>query len=998
MSLFSKFRYPKPIYSLLLVLIVVLGGCSLEKKNWFNRNMQNLTAHYNILFNAKEILRQKQESYATTFSDNYNEILSVYQDTLAQSASPDKDLESAIIKANNIINLKEQSHYQGDAYLVLGKANYLEGNFFNAVEYFNYVIHNYPLRADLVQDALAWKSRALIYLNQLPPAKVALDSAISITNPKKVNPEPVYAAKLQYDIAARDYPDGQEMAEKAIYYTHDVQLKLRLRFILAQLQELNQNTTEAYKNYTLVAKSNASFEMAFNASLNRIRMEDNQNGAKTSRIDRLLSLLKDPDNKEFKDQIYYQVAGLQMAGKEVDKAIKSYNLSVRNSVKNQNQKGLAYLRLAELYFKNKTDYLTAKKYYDSTLTSLPSNYPGYAAIQRKGNNLQILADRLQIITREDTLQALAKMDDKTRTAVLDKMVNDKILQQQNTTNAELAAANFNSNSDAPASSTGGSSTFYFYNNNAVSQGFSDFKKRWGSRKLEDNWRRSNRSNSDITNNTANITEGGNPGEPISQAASRKSSSVGSNYRQELVRGLPLTPALLAQSKQRAYNAYVDIANFYRDILEDKKEAITTFELILRLFPEDPNRPAIYYSLYRLYSDINIAKANNYKDKLIRDYADTPFAKIISDPDYLKKLDDKDAVFTQAYNNVFDLYTDKKYKEVIEATPLVVKQYPAIRFSAQLYYLKIIAEGHQERVEPFRDSLQVLAKKFPGDPLIAPLIKQHLSYIDSNRAEMLTRATVLQNDDPKEVPFTLATEFKLNTEYRKKIRPYIYATEPGIRRPEPKKPDTLAKPIEQAIAETKTPLPVTSSKPVEAPKMNKPATDTIATQNPPKQVATDSVSNLMPVNAAPLFAAQATVLPTTAALTDNPAPKTEMIASIFSMQDSTNYYFAVNVNSATTNLSSSRFGFGQFNRANYAGRGIRHELLVVGTENQLIYIGRFLSLEGAKKYARAIIPLLPEIMKVPRDKYSFFIITKENLDKLADKKTLDSYADYYQKNF
>jgi hypothetical protein len=42
--------------------------------------------------------------------------------------------------------------------------------------------------------------------------------------------------------------------------------------------------------------------------------------------------------------------------------------------------------------------------------------------------------------------------------------------------------------------------------------------------------------------------------------------------------------------------------------------------------------------------------------------------------------------------------------------------------------------------------------------------------------------------------------------------------------------------------------------------------------------------------------------------------------------------------------------------------------------------------------------MPDIMKVPKDKYSFFIITKENLDKLADSKTLDSYIEYYQQNY
>jgi hypothetical protein len=78
---------------LLFAAVIIIAGCSLEKKSGFNRTMQNLTAHYNILFNAKEILRLKQISYESSFVDNYNEILTVYPDTIAQSGTPDKDLE-----------------------------------------------------------------------------------------------------------------------------------------------------------------------------------------------------------------------------------------------------------------------------------------------------------------------------------------------------------------------------------------------------------------------------------------------------------------------------------------------------------------------------------------------------------------------------------------------------------------------------------------------------------------------------------------------------------------------------------------------------------------------------------------------------------------------------------------------------------------------------------------------------------------------------------------
>ncbi|MBS1525388.1 MAG: gliding motility protein, partial [Bacteroidetes bacterium] len=491
----------KPLF---IAVLLLLAGCSLEKKTGFNRAMQNLTAHYNILFDANEILRTKQQSYSLSFVDSYSQVLSVYQDTASKGAAPDKDLEEAKAKAGKIIDVKEQSHYIGDAYLVLGKADYLEGDYFDAVEFFSYVIRSFKDQPKLTEEALAWKARSLIYLNQLPQAKLVIDSAIQgiVKKTPKATITNIYATRLQYDINVQDYEDGEAMAKKAIHYNSDKSLKLRWTFILAQLQELDNKTAEAYKNYTSIANSNAPFEMAFNASLNRIRIDENQSGARVSRIDRLKMLLKNENNKDFADQVYFQIGELYYAGKDVDNAIKNYRLSVRASRKNQNQKGLSYLRLADIFFKDKANYVSAKKYYDSTLLNLSPTFPGYQMIQKKSNNLQLLADRFGIIAREDTLQMLAKLDDKARAAKIDALVNADILQQQQSAGQP---DNSVSSPSAGGPSAGGNSTFYFYNSNAVSTGYDDFKRRWGNRKLEDNWRRSNRASSDITNNASQNT-------------------------------------------------------------------------------------------------------------------------------------------------------------------------------------------------------------------------------------------------------------------------------------------------------------------------------------------------------------------------------------------------------------------------------------------------------------------------------------------------------------
>jgi tetratricopeptide (TPR) repeat protein len=933
---------------ILIVSVFLAAGCALQKETAVNRGLQNLTAHYNILFNANEILRQKQEAYAVSFVDSYNEILNVYQDTTAQSSTPDQELAEAKAKANKIINIKEQSHYIGDAYLVLGKASFLGGDYFSALEYFNYVTRSFADKPMLVQQALFWKARSLMYLNQMPKAKLVIDTAVQTINPKKkAYLADIYATKLQYDINVEDYADAEQAAQQAIHYCHAKAQRLRWTFILAQLQELNHKNAEAIKNYTHVANSNASFEMAFNANLNRIRLEEVASGVKLNRIDRLRALIKNENNKDFIDQVYYQIAELYFINNDIDNAVKNYQLSVRNSRSNQNQKGLSYLRLADIDFKNKADYIGAKRYYDSTLMSLSPNYPGYQSVEKKRDNLQVLADKYGIIAREDTLQMLAGLDEKTRGTKIDAMVQKHTLQLQ----AESAAPLQSQTSAASSPGASGNSSFYFYNSNALSQGMNDFKRKWGNRKLEDNWRRSNKgiAPGSALGATQN-TDPDAPSDPFAAANDRKAPVPAGNYRQQLIKDLPLTAQLLAQSNQRIYNAYFDIANFYRDVLGDKKEAIAAYQSLRARFPGSNDKAAIYYSLYRLYTDLpDIAKADEYKNLVLKNYPQTAFAKTIIDPEYGKRVTDADAGLNGMYNNIYDLYSKKKFKEAIKGIDSLSGVYPNNKLSSQLAYLRAISSGHLERLAPFRQELTEIVSKYPNDQLITPLVRQHLAYIDTHMAEMATYPVALIDNDTNDVPF------KQEPTVEDKIAAYNNSQlvrQVAQQRIEPKaqkKPDSTA-----------------LKAPVTAPAEGKPVT---AAANP--------AANHPPVAAAV-----------------KPKPK----PSIFSMSDSTNYYFVVNVSTATINLASSRFGIGQFNRTNYQQGTISHQLKDVGEDNQLIYVGRFYSLDDVKAYARAIIPLMPDIMKVPKDQYSFFIITKQNLDKLNNKKLLDSYIEYYQSNY
>jgi len=918
------------ILFLCLFFLLLIGGCSLEKESGFNRSMQNLTAHYNILFNARQIILQKEALMAQVYADDFSEILSVYQDTIAKTAASSKELDAVTTRANTIINFKEQSHYIGDAYFLIGQANYLSSNYFDATEFFDYVARSFPENKELGRTALAWKARSLMKLNQPKKASEVLDTARLLFDAKKASAEEITGADLQYNINAGNYDQAEKLAVQAVDLASVKFRRIRWTFILAQLQEANKKPADAYKSYSKVVHSNASFELAFNATLNSLRIEEKQDGQPTDRITRLRTLLKDDKNLDFIDQIYFQMGEAALASQKIDPAIANYKLSVKNSTRNQKQKGLSYLRLADINFKYKTDYVQAKKYYDSTLLNLSTSYPGYQQILKKANNLQLLASRFQIIAQQDTLQALAKMNAADRTARINLMVDQEVIQQQD---APVRINPTINSGNVVSTANRSSNSFYFYNPEAVNQGLSSFLTVWGKRRLEDNWRISSRTVATVNNNPNSVSD---PDLVQTVQAPQLASPGAATFKQQLINSIPLTPALLQQSNNIIFNAYADIAGFYKDILADNTESINTYEYLLKRFPENNNLPVIYYSLYRLYTDEhNQPQAEKYRNLLLKNYPQTQYAQIILDPEYGKKMLTNDAQQNTFYNNVYDFYRKRQYDQVITRTDSALKINPQNKQAAQLAYLKTIALGHQQKLEPFQQELQQIITQYPDDHLVTPLVKQHLLFINANHAVIAARPFALIDSDPNEIPFSQER----------------FMNQPVAAMPNPA----------QGIAQ-----------PVASPVLS-------AQQKNAVSGTTNALTNQAIVS-----------LPNTKNSTIKEA------SGIFNMADSTEIYFVVNVKGFNS-LAPSRFGIGQFNRANYPDTPLKHQLKEVG-QNNLIYIGRFYSVGEAKNYARRIVPLLPEIMKVPAEKYNFFIISRKNLDKLANSKLLDSYFEFYQANY
>jgi len=734
----------------------LLSACSSQKDTAINRGLQNLGARYNYIYNSNVILNNYEEELYQNYADNYNEILPVYttpEKFTASNVNPapvnEKALDAIIVKARAVIAEKTLSNYIPESYLLLGKAFYFKANYFIAQEYFDYAAKTYQGEPNIHISALNWKARSLMQLNNLKEAALVLDTVYHKLSLAKTNTAEPIATITQLFIYQDKIDEAIPLLEKAIKETNLKRNRIRWTYILAQLYEKQKKYPAALKNYTSVQKSNAAFELYFNANLNSIKIKGLLNGAHLNRKKQLLALLHDDKNLDYTDQVYFQVAGSYADDGNYAEAEKYYRQAIQSGNKNNYQKGLSYLSIADLNFKNLRNFLKAKSYYDSAINTLPKSYSGYEQIVKKTENLEYLTKRYEIIALEDTLQMLAALPQTERSARIKDILKEEVspvvhmagIDNNPLTNPLPAAGN-----SKVTQETGG--IFYFANNTAISRGYSDFLTRWGSRKREDNWRQSVKSSAQTTAGNIIKAEDG----PIAANGNTGSAINYSETVSQYLMAVPVSPDLLAASAQKIINAYYDIASFYQQELNDQQEAIRIYQLILTRFPENNKLAAIYYSLYLGFKDNDPANAEKYKNLVLTRFPESNYAKTILDPDFSVKQSAAQAAVIQRYNTIFDQYEQGAFPQVIASVSAISSAYPDNEFSPQLAYLQAIAIGRTQPVDSLINAFKKINNRYPDDKLIVPLINDHLFYLATHMADFKNRKIALPDFDANEPRF------------------------------------------------------------------------------------------------------------------------------------------------------------------------------------------------------------------------------------------------------
>ena len=969
--------------AVLSTLLALFYGCSSQKDTITNRKLQNLSARYNLIYNSNVLLDEYLENINQSKKENFDSFLPLYHAPAPADATTAgtkiKELDEIEQKARTIIAEKNFSNYIDDAYILLGKTNFLQGKYYNAVEYFDYVANTYKKDHKTHLNALNWKARSLIALNDLTLAEKILDTMkVVLDSVKRKKAEPL-ATLAQMSIIKENDQQAIAYLERALKAKPSASNKISWTYTLAQLYESEKAYEKSLAAYRKVEKSNAPFDMYFNAKLSKIRINEQLNHQEFDRKLALTKLLKDEKNLDFKDQIYYEIAEDYYASNNYGKAEEYYNLSIKNSSINNTQKALSYLKIADLNFKHYSDYVTAKLYYDSTTMVLPKTHPLYHTISNKAKNLAYLQQRYETISFQDTLQKIAKLPATERERAISNYFTTIEQAQATATNSGQPITSGRTNVNYQAQ-TGG--TFYFANANAISRGFNEFKKRWGNRKLAANWRQSANNNQGPQTATptddfslGNLPE--NPDVQITRALSPISTT--SNY----LDSIPLTPALLEKSNQKIINAYLDMGSFYQQVLNDKPEAIKTYQALLKRFPNHDKLPMVYYSLYLSYQGIDNAKSNEYKNLVLNNYRSSAFAKTILDPNFSVKQNQLEVLLNTEYESLFKKLQEKQFSAVIADANNISQRFPGNALEPQYDYLKAIAIGHTDNVDKLMAAFKEITEKHNSNKLITPLVQQHLLYINANLSDFKKRKVALVAYDTNEIPFAEASKnsVRLNEPVianildptgKKTITTYV--------------PPVVEKPTEKPVAKKSEEKPLVAVAKKDSLTVQQPIV--IAKKDslslPPISVKKDTTSNSITV---------VKPIDTIAKPIDLPQPVKD---DLFNPASSTNYYYVVAVNTINVSVSSSRFGIGQFNRGNYAGNNLRHQLKEL-EKDQLIIIGDFTSANEVSEYQQNIKPQLGAIMKVSTANYTTFAISKENLDKITNRETLERYIRYINNN-
>lgn len=709
------------LFAVTILLLFFVTACSSSKnadRNIVARSVDDLIARDNGYFNARLIMRETERNLWEEQQDNYEEILPIFKyGTQEQATAIQPGMDEVNNKCSFVIQKHKKSKWVDDCYFLIGKAYFYQRDYEQALTSFQYIVAEYSnliekqsknkrINEDedgelsffeklkhqpVSSEAGIWVARSLVEKRKFSEAHTVVSVLKSKENFPKWLLGELYAVEADGYMKQGQYENAIEPLSEAVANTEDNAVRARYQFILAQLYAQQKNNEKAMAAYKAVLESKPSYDMDFYARLNMAKLSLNNSAlnGRESKED-LLALLKDEKYKDYYGLIYYTLADIAFADNDQDLGMKYLNASIRSTMDGK-QRGLAYMRLGDIYF-GEPEYKMAYAYYDSTVNTLPSEHERFKEIKSLRDNLKLLVDELTIIETERKLQYWAGLSEKDLMKELEKIVPEE--KEKDSITADIT----NPTNITPLTPGTVDGDFYFYNTTLRSRGYSEFKKSWGTRKLEDNWRRSEKGSF------------GEEGESESETASEEAAIdlTGKNITIDKIKqSLPTTPEMLAASNARIAGALYRAGLIYKDNFKDKAKAIGSFEDNVNNFEGNEYEVHCLYQLYRLTSQ---PAQNTYKQKLLEKYPESDYARIITDPGFYERKEAEKHALEDYYAATYDLLQLHDYPAVKARVIAADSLFKVNPLRPKFDMLNALADA--DSIDQFKNSLQKVALKYP----------------------------------------------------------------------------------------------------------------------------------------------------------------------------------------------------------------------------------------------------------------------------------------------
>lgn len=791
----------------MIALLLIVVGCSRKSNSFTSRNLHALSTKYNVLYNGNLALEEGLKTLEQTYQDNYWEVLPVERfEVVEEMQAPgakaknssferaeDKAIK-AVQKHSMLIDQEEYNPQIDEAYLLLGKARYYDQRFIPALEAFNYILQFMP-ESDQILSANIWREKVNMRLDNNETAIYNLNKLLASSREdiEQEDLATLNATLSQAYLNMEKLDSALVYMYKAANLTENRDSEGRYKFIAGQLYARAGEKDSALVYFDRVIEMHRKIPRNYylNAFIEKVKLQDQDSVNRDQLFMLLDELAENRENRPWLDDIYSRKAILFEQIDSVQAAEGFYNLSLRsNGPKDRYLIANNYSALGRISF-DQDKYVRAGKYYDSALTFYQARTIEHRGVKKKRENLE------DVITYElrrrsaDSIFAVNAMSEAERTAYYQTYIDELIAEEKRLEEqAEIAAANeaqnkagvqnFNSMRSQNTQKNGRSVTappslgpsfdntrskgnsFYFYNPQTVAQGKQTFQRKWGRRELADNWRRSKRQKNDLPDEEDVLDE------EIVEEELKPEHTV-AYYTDQLI----TDPVALDSIAATRDFAYYQLGVIYKEKFKRNDLAIQRFDKLLTYDPEEKLELPTYYNLYLIYKeggDDAFAKAEYFKNLILKEYPDTRYAEILRSPD--AQIDDESSP-EAIYSRLYRQYEDSNYEFVITEVDRYETIFNGNPILPKMQLLKAFASGRLYGVDEYRKNLDYVAMSFPNSEegkAAQKLANESKSlsisngFVDASKStdfKLMYRFDRAQNEDVKLIKGQIDSVFVLN---------------------------------------------------------------------------------------------------------------------------------------------------------------------------------------------------------------------------------------------